>query len=273
MTVAVWVGLRGQGPVDGDRARRRPGGRRHLPGGDLPRLHDGLARDARRAPRRSPARDDGVRPRPPACRPRQTVDPNAVPDAEQPTRDGARTRATAAARQRPARRRARARDAAARRRPRRRRRRDDARADPTQPPDRRRGHRRRRRRRNGTDALGGARGASARGQGRDTCAAVGVAEAPRQVGRLGDADPLPDDDPRLPAPGSRSRTSIGPSSSELPFSDSPIPSAWVSLPGPSRGRSVALHAAPPRASPRCRRPARARGSAPPRRPPPPRTPR
>jgi hypothetical protein len=39
------------------------------------------------------------------------------------------------------------------------------------------------------------------------------------------------------ASGSRSSTSIGPSMSDVPFSDSPIPSAWVSLPGPLQSSS------------------------------------
>ena len=45
------------------------------------------------------------------------------------------------------------------------------------------------------------------------------------------------------APGSRARTSIGPSTSELPFSGSPMPSACVSLPGPEQS-------SPSRATPR-----------------------
>ena len=74
--------------------------------------------------------------------------------------------------------------------------------------------------------------------------AVRVAETPRQLDRLGDADPLA----RPPARGgrpSRGRISTGPSSA-LPFRPRPIPSAWVSLPGPlqsSRGRSRPRRAA------------------------------
>src|SRR5215211_880123 len=40
-----------------------------------------------------------------------------------------------------------------------------------------------------------------------------------------------------PDPGSRVSTSIGPSTSELPFSDRPMPSACVSLPGPEQSSS------------------------------------
>ena len=40
------------------------------------------------------------------------------------------------------------------------------------------------------------------------------------------------------APGSRVSSSIGPSTSELPFRDSPMPSACVSLPGPEQSSSA-----------------------------------
>ena len=38
-------------------------------------------------------------------------------------------------------------------------------------------------------------------------------------------------------PGSRVSTSIGPSTSDVPFRDRPMPSAWVSLPGPEQSSS------------------------------------
>ena len=97
LTVAVWVGYAGQGPVDGVRARRRPGGRRHLPGRDLQRLHvppgSSCATRAGRARRRRRRRDRGLHPDPAA-----TVDPTAVPEAEQPLET---TPETAAAARRP----------------------------------------------------------------------------------------------------------------------------------------------------------------------------
>ena len=97
------------------------------------------------------------------------------------------------------------------------------------------------------------------------------AEAPRQLGRLGDADARADE--RAPAPPSRAaaaRCAIGPPSRSEPLRSSSMPSAWVSLPGPLQRSSVARHARAARASARAPRAAPARGSAPRRRRPRPR---
>ena len=77
---------------------------------------------------------------------------------------------------------------------------------------------------------------------RDEPPGVRVAEAPRQLDRARDADPLAGDDPRR-RPGRRGSTSIGPPTSDVSFSDSPIPSACVSFPGPE-------HRSTSRSSPR-----------------------
>ena len=101
--------------------------------------------------------------------------------------------------------------------------------------------RRRRRRRSGPRrrGLGGARGPH-RGRPRPRhVRAVGVAEAPRQLHGLRDADAL-----ARPPRAARARparapsSSIGPSTSELPFRGSPMPSACVSLPGPEQRSSA-----------------------------------
>ena len=63
LTVAIWVGYADKTPADGVRARRQPGRRRHLPGRDLPRLHDVLARAAAGPPARArgePQPEDGT---------------------------------------------------------------------------------------------------------------------------------------------------------------------------------------------------------------------
>ena len=97
-----------------------------------------------------------------------------------------------------------------------------------------------------------------------TRAAARVAEAPRQLHGLGDADPLAR--PRSAAAGAsrRGRISIGPSERRCRSGRARCPSAWVSLPGPEQRSCEPLEPAARAHQRRCPRAARARGSAPPR---------
>ena len=56
ITACIWVGYRGHGDADGDRVRRRPGGRRHLPRPDLLPDRRRLRRDSRPPTRSTAAR-------------------------------------------------------------------------------------------------------------------------------------------------------------------------------------------------------------------------
>ena len=91
------------------------------------------------------------------------------------------------------------------------------------------------------------------GHGRETMREPARAEAPRQLGRLGDPDPRArrrSSAPPSPAAAARSRS--GRRRRSVPLRSSSIPSAWVSLPGPVQ-----------RSSTRCR-PRRSRISSEPR---------
>ena len=253
---------------------RRPGGRRHLPGRDLPRLHDApgsAIRDQRERDRGEEHQDDSTddhdraaqRPgRPPTPAPEQA-------SATAPERRDRADRTPADTQPTPRRTRAGPRPPPPPT--------PTPDAGPTAPaptPPGGGGRDRRRRRRRPTASQAARRPAHRRRPRARHVAAVGVAEAPGQLGRLGDADPLAHDDARLaaPAPAARAPRSGRPPARSR-SATSPMPSAWVSLPGPEQRSSGALEPAPLAHQVDARRPARARGSAPPRPPPRPRTPR
>ncbi len=75
--------------------------------------------------------------------------------------------------------------------------------------------------------------------------AAGDTEPPRQLDRLGDPDPPIDAHRRVAPPGGPAEITTGPRARSAPLSESAMPSAWVSLPGPEqRLRSRAGSACP-----------------------------
>ncbi len=211
--------LRGQAEADEDRVQRRPGRGRHLPRRDLARLHDRLDPDPRRAQARSQGAGaqhgahhpdagpghpdpDGAH-RPPGADRAPALGATAASPAADPP--GAAAGSPSAADPRPA-------------------------------------HRRRReRRRRGARLSRGAADAPHRGRPRPRhVPAVRIAEAPGQLGGLGDADPRasrPGGASAAPPPTVRGSIEIGPSVRRLPFRSRPMPRAWVSLPGPEHRSS------------------------------------
>ncbi len=233
--------------ADDHRLRRRPGARRHLPGADLARLHDLGA-----AHRQDPRRTGGGAGRRPAAGAR----PRAVqPIDDQPLRrnrapSGGRLRERRSGRRSSAERHASPNTGG-----------NEHSSSPAapapvltadschpQPSGKRASTQRRRRRELGSHRRsqrqpieeGSGVYATARRKGlRVVCprtragdvAVAGHAEPPWQLDGLGDPDPRADHHPAFP-PSSRGPILTGPARRSPPFSDSPMPSAWVSLPGP-----------------------------------------
>ena len=256
MTVAVWVGYPDRLKPMETEFRGEPVAGRHVPGADLARLHgrraticrDTQARgacarrgrqarpsdeprradraDARRRRRPAPRRATATTRAPPAT-PRHRHDDQASPDGGARRADDATPDAEAPPRRRPR-----------RRRSRRRRRRPPAPPTPQTP---------RRPRRRGAEPRAARRPAAGRrrsggragpgGHGRETCGCPRAQKRHGSSTALRDPDARPGDEPR-PLAAARRRAepdrAVAQRSSSL--WSSPMPSACVSLPGPSRGR-------------------------------------
>ena len=247
-TVAIWVGYADRRPADGVRARRRPGGRRHLPGRDLRRLHGagrGAPRGARGRAWEGRGRDGGGRP---AGRPdRAHRDPSGRAGG---ARRGPRGGRAAAGRRRRAGARgpraggARAAGANARARP--------GPRTGTDAPDgwrhgRWRGHRPRLRsrrspvRRLKRRASGGA--AHRRGKRPRDVTAVRVAEAPGQFGGPRDPDALAGRDPRRAGAPLASQHLDRAVDQRAPVEREPDPERLGELAGPRAELALATHPA------------------------------